>query len=421
MIDKLIEKKRLGKALNMEDCYLAVDYLLHNGVDGKMVKFFLCLNSFGMSKKETLFLTLALRDSGRVLTFNQSVFEKHSTGGIGDATSVVLIPLISSLGYKIVKNTAKSLVFTNGSSDRFGAIPGFNVKLSDKEIKKVMDETNACVLSHNGDMCPADRLFYDFMEGYGFANNINFMACSIACKKLASGARMVLVDIKYGYASIIKKYSEAKKLAHLLKYIFKQCGVKCTIVITNTIQTIGTGIGNALEVADAIEVLNGKHSMLRDVTTTFALEMISSVNKKLSKEEILEMINVALDGGFAYDQFLRIVQSQGGSVKDVKENNIFKPYRHVNFVCLKDGYVGNINSVALGELTRKLCQFTHDNNIGFRINVKVGDMVHAGDRVLTFYYKDPMDLIIYEDAIERCINLTEVKIRHYKPIRRIMR
>ncbi len=421
MIDKLIEKKKQGKALNMEDYYLAVDYLLKSGVDSKIVNFFLCLDSFGMSKKEVMYLALAMRDSGRVLTFNQAVFEKHSTGGVGDSTSVVLIPLIASLGYKIIKTTGKSLVFTNGSADRFGAIPGFNVKLTDNDIKTVLDETNACVLSHNGDICPADRLLFDVMEGYNLANNLNFVAASIACKKLASGARMVFVDVKYGYAAVIQRYSQAKKVAKLLKYIFKQNGVECVVVLTNTVQTIGNGIGNAIEVADAIEVLRGKKNMLRNISVRYAVEMIYKINKKYSRAELGNIVANALDNGYAYDQFLKIVKSQGGSVESVKNNRIFKPYHSVDFVCTKNGYVGNINSILLGELVRKLCANSHDNNIGFRLNVKIGDLVRVGDRLLTFYYKDVKDVEKYADVITGSISLTEVKIAPIYPITKVIR
>lgn len=421
MIEKLIDKKRQGKALNMEDYYLAVDYLLKSGVDSKIVNFFLCLDSFGMSKKEVMYLALAMRDSGRVLTFNQAVFEKHSTGGVGDSTSIVLIPLIASLGYKIIKTTGKSLVFTNGSADRFGAIPGFNVKLSDKDIKTVLDETNACVLSHNGDICPADRLLYDIMEGYNLANNLNFIAASIACKKLASGARMVFVDVKYGYAAVIQKYRQAKKTARILKYIFKQNGVKCVVAITNTNQTIGDGIGNAIEVVDAINVLRGKRNMLRDVSVKYAVEMIYKMNKKYGKNELTQIVQSAIDNGFAYDQFIKIVKAQGGSVDAVNKNLIFKPYHSINFVCTKNGYVGNINSIMLGELVRKLCATSHDNNIGFRLNVKIGDLVHVGDTLLTFYYKDKKDVQKYAGLITEAVSLTEVKINPINPITKVIR
>lgn len=421
MIDKLIDKKRQGKALNMEDYYLAVDYLLKSGVDSKIVNFFLCLDSFGMSKKEVMYLALAMRDSGRVLTFNQAVFEKHSTGGIGDSTSVVLIPLIASLGYKIIKTTGKSLVFTNGSADRFGAIPGFNVKLSDNDIKSVLDKTNACVLSHNGDICPADRLFYDIMEGYNLANNLNFIAASIACKKLASGARMVFVDVKYGYAAVIQTYRQAKKIAKVLKYIFKANGVECVVALTNTVQTIGEGIGNAIEVADAIDVLRGRKNMLRGVSVRYAVEMIYKMNRKYSRAELKNIVSSALDNGYAYDQFLKIVQAQGGSVDSIKKNKIFKPYKSIDFVCTKNGYVGNINSILLGELVRKLCANSHDNNIGFKINVKIGDLVHVGDRILTFYYKDKKDVSKYADVIAGAVSLTDVKINPIAPIRKVIR
>ena len=132
MLDNLIYKKVDAEELTLAEYYEAVDYLLKNGVDAWSRKFFYSLNSFGMSKKEVLYLTLAMRDSGKVLKFNQCIMEKHSTGGVGDSTSVVLIPLLASLGFKVIKTTAKSFVFTNCSADRFGAIPKFKAKLNDE-------------------------------------------------------------------------------------------------------------------------------------------------------------------------------------------------------------------------------------------------------------------------------------------------
>ncbi len=421
MIKNLIDKKKLHKELSMEDYYLIVEYMLKNGVDNSIVELFQALDSFGMSKAEVYYLALAMRDSGRVLTFNQAVFEKHSTGGVGDSTSIVLIPLIASLGYKIIKTTAKSLVFTNGSADRFGAIPNFNVKLTDNEIKRVLDNTNACVLSHNGDICPADRLLYQIMEKCNLSSNPNLLASSIACKKLASGAKMVLVDVKFGYAAVLREYKQAKKAARLLKYVFNRCGVKSVIVITNTLQTIGEGIGNAIEVEDGLSVLRGKRCLLRRVVVRYAIEMISAINKKYSKKDLQEMVESALDNGNAYRQFLSLVKNQGGSVEAVTKQQVFRPYHAVDFLCTKSGYVGNINSVMLGEMVRNLCKESHDNHIGVRLRVKIGDLVRVGDKVLTFYYKSKQDLKAYQHALCYCVNLTDVKIRKVNPIKKVIR
>jgi len=160
MLDNLVYKKVDGKELTREEFKFATEYLVKNGMDANSRKFFYCLNSFGLSKKEVLYLTLAIRDSGKVLKFKDDIMEKHSTGGIGDSTSVVLIPLLASLGYRIIKTTAKSFVFTNGSEDRFGAIPGFKVNLKSDEINKTLQENNACVLSNDGLVCPADQFLH---------------------------------------------------------------------------------------------------------------------------------------------------------------------------------------------------------------------------------------------------------------------
>ncbi len=421
MLGNLIMKKARAQELTLQEYYEAIDYLLKNGKSREVVKFFLALNSFGMSKKEVYNLTLAIRDSGRVLKYNQCIMEKHSTGGIGDATSVVLIPLLASLGYKIIKNTARSFVFTNGSADRFGAIPNFSTQLSDEEIRRALETTNACVLSHKGDMCPADRILYDIREECAIEDDINLLAASIASKKLASGAQVVLVDVKYGDASVVKSYATANKLAGLLRYIFDKAGVKSVIFITDTVQTIGEGIGNSVEVVDALNVLQGKKCLLRDVTTEFAVEMILKANPKLNRKDTLELINSSLDNGYAYNRLLEIVKAQGGDYKVLSDAKLFQPYHSVNFVSDKEGYVGSINSLILGELVRRLCAESHDSNIGVVLRVKIGDYIRPGDVIVSFYYKDKVDLEKYKNAIVGCVRATNTKIKPAKIITKVIR
>ena len=420
MFENLIEKKYNGKELTQTEYYEAVDKLVLKGVNKDSVKFVLSLNSFGMTKKEVFFLTKALRDSGRVLSFDECVFEKHSTGGVGDSTSIVLIPLLASLGYKIIKTTAKSFLFTNGGADRFGAIPNFKCSLTDQEIDKALNKTNACVLSHDEIVCPADKIMFDLREVCGVEEDINLIAASIASKKLASGAKVVLVDVKYGSASIVKKFETAKELASLLKYIFNKAGVKSVIALTNTLQTIGEGVGNAVEVVDALNVLQGRHCLLREVSIEYATEMILKADNKLKRKDVVDMVSMALDNGSAYNRFLEIVKAQGGDVSKVKDAKMFVPYKSVNFVAYKEGYVGSIDSLLLGELIRRLCSETHDSNIGVVLRVKIGDYVKKGDIIVSFYYKEDEDLQRYQSAISGCIRVTEQKIEPVKVIKKVI-
>ena len=420
MFSNLIEKKFNGKELTQTEYYEAVDKLVSRGVNKDSIKFFLSLNSFGMTKKEVLFLTKALRDSGKVLSFDECVFEKHSTGGIGDPTSVVLVPLLASLGYRIIKTTAKSFMFTNGSADRFGAIPGFKCTLTNEGIEKALNKTNACVLSHDEIMCPADKILYDLREAAGIENDINLLAASIASKKLASGAKVVLVDIKYGEASIVKNYRHAKELAEILKYIFAKCGVKCVIALTNTLQTIGEGVGNAVEVVDALNVLQGRKCLLRDISVLYATEMILASDKKLKRKDVEDMVSMALDNGSAYNRFLQIVKLQGGNHCCVKEAKMFVPYKSKNFVADKSGFVGSINSLMLGELIRRLCAETHDSNIGIVLRVKIGEYVKPGDVIVSFYYKENEDFEKYRSAIAGCIRVTDEKISPVKVVNKVI-
>lgn len=421
MFRNLIEKKFNGQELTQTEYYEAIDKFVAAGVCKDSMKFFIALNSFGMSKREVLYLTKALRDSGKVLDFEGCIFEKHSTGGVGDSTSVVLVPLIASLGYRIIKTTAKSFMFTNGSADRFGAIPGFRVSLTQDEIDKALNKTNACVLSHDELMCPADKLLYAIREECEIESDLNLLAASIAAKKLASGAKVVLVDIKFGYASIVKTYEEALVLAKLLKYIFKKSKVESVIVLTNTLQTIGEGVGNAVEVCDALKVLQGRKCLLRDISIEYATEMILKADKKLKRKDVQDMVAMALDNGSAYNQFLQIVKMQGGDHKCIKDSKLFTPYKSINFLADKEGIVGNINSLMLGELIRRLCAETHDNNIGIVQRTKIGDVVKKGDIIVSFYYKDDADLEKYKNAIAGCIRVTGEKLGPVDVIKKVIR
>ena len=420
MFSKFIEKKINAEELTQADYYDAVDKLMRCGVCKDATKFFLALNTFGMTKREVLYLAKGIRDSGRVLEQDDNVMEKHSTGGVGDSTSIVLVPLLASLGYKIIKTTAKSMVFTNGSADRFGAIPGFKVNLDVDEINKTLNETNACVLSNDGMVCPADKFLHTLREKCGIENDLNLLAASIAGKKLASGAKIVLVDVKYGLASFVKTYKDAKYLAHILKYVFRQTGVKCIIVITNTQQTIGEAIGNAVEVVDALKVLQGRKCMLRDVSVEYATQMILKADSYLHKKDVEDMVKMSLDSGAAYQKFIDIIKSQGGNNAIVEQAKMFVPYKSANFVADKPGYVGSIDSLMLGELIRRLCVKTHDNNIGIVQRTKIGDYVKKGDIIVSFYYKDEADFEKYKSAIAGCVRVTDQKIQPVKVIRKVI-
>lgn len=421
MFENFITKKSINKALSQEEYYEIVDYMLKNKLNAEVSKMFLALNTFGMNKKEVLYLATAIRDSGKVLKYNQNILEKHSTGGVADSTSIILIPLLASLGYKIIKTTARSLVFTNGSADRFGAIPNLKVKLSNNEIEKALAKTNACILSHKGDMCPADQILFDVIEKHELQNDINLLAASIIAKKLASGAKSVLIDVKYGRNALVKSYLQAYKMANIMKYAFKQCGVKSTILITSTYQPIGDSIGNSLEMLDAVDVLHGKRCLLRDIAIEYAMEMMKLAGAKMDDFDMRVLLGQALDNGRAWDRFVDIVKTQGGDVSAIKKDSYFAPYNTKAIKSDFDGIVESIDVMSLGEIVRKLCKTSHDNNIGITLNVKVGDKVSVGDEVAIFYYKNKKDYNDYKNVIANCIRLTDVKVRKQSIIKKVIR
>ena len=417
-MSKFIVQKAKAETLSQADYNAIVKHMMAFGVDKHTKNMFLALDKFGMTKEEVLYLALAIRDSGKVFHANEVVLEKHSTGGIGDSTSIVLIPLLSSLGYKIVKTTGKSLVFANGSADRFKAIPGFE-PMEYNQINKALAKNNACILAHGEEYCPADSILYSIIEKYHLESNINFLATSIVAKKLTSDARIVLVDVKYGEASAIGKYSQACKLADLLKYMFASCNVECIIALTNTHQLIGESVGNAVEVVDALDVLNGKHNTLREVSIAYAVEMMLKADKRLNQKDAYDMCVTALDGGLAYRHFLDIVKTQHGDVNDVKNRTFFAPKETIVFKADRDGYVGNINALLMGELIRRLCAETHNCNIGLHLNVRIGDHVKKGDTILSLFCESKKSVEKYLEAMKGCVRLTQIKVRRINPIKRL--
>ena len=421
MLESVVEKKVNGSELTQTDFYVIIDRMMQKGISKELLKVFIALDSFGMTAREVLFLAKALRDSGKIDDVSEFYFDKHSTGGVSDSSSVVLVPLLSSLGYKIVKTSTESFKFTNGTADRFKSIPNFKFLNNKEEILDNLAKNNACVAYRNDKICPADKILRKLQIVAGIENNVDLMAASIAAKKLSSGAKAVLVDVKYGKGSLIQEISKANRLVKLLKYVFDKCGIKSVIVLTRTSQTVGKGVGNAIELTEAVKTLKGEKSTLRDLSVLYATELISSTNPKFSKSEIAKQVNEALDNGSAFEQFVNIVNVQGGDSEKVKNEEIFKPYKKKNFIASKSGYVGNVNPYVYGEILNRICKDTHDNNIGISINVKIGDYVKAGDVVLTFYYKNDADLDRYADALAGSVRLTKSKIKPISIVKKVVR
>ena len=421
MIERMVGKKYNGDELTQTDLYVIADMLMQKGVCKELVKIFIALDSFGMSAREVLYLTKALRDSGKIEQSEEFYFDKHSTGGVADSSSVVLVPLLSSLGYKIVKTSAESFKFTNGTADRFKSIPNFKFLDNKHDILDNLAKTNACIAYRDEKICPADKVLRKLQIVAGLESNVDLLAASIAAKKLSSGAKAVLIDVKYGKGTIVKDVSKANRLVKLLKYIFNECGIKSVIVLTQTSQTVGRSVGNAIEMVEALKTLKGEKCPLRDLSVMYATELIMAANPKFSRGEVAKKVNNAIDSGSAYNQFVNIVNAQGGDGEKLVNEEIFAPYKKKNFIASKSGYVGNINPYVYGEILNRICKDTHDNNIGITVNVKIGDYVKEGDVILTFYYKDDADLKNYQDALAGSVRLTKEKIKPIHIVKKVIR
>ena len=305
MIVEIINKKRLGKILSKKELEYFFNGYLHGEImDYQMSALLMAICIKGMTDKEIFDLTDIFIKSGDRFDFPGIEVDKHSTGGVGDKTTLIIAPIVASLGVPVVKMSGRGLGFTGGTIDKLESIPGFRTNLTDDEIEKQKKEIGIVITSQTKDLVPLDKLIYALRDVTGTTESIPLIATSIMSKKIASGADKILIDIKVGNGALIKKEKDAKKLAQLMKKIgeFYHREVRC--MTTNMDTPLGTSIGNSLEVIEAINILQNKEdNYLRDLCIELASEMVS-MGKDISVEKAKIQVEESIRSGKAYHRKL---------------------------------------------------------------------------------------------------------------------
>ena len=391
MILDIINKKRLGKELSFKE----LDYFFNGYLNGEIADYqmssllmAICIN--GMTDEEIYALTKIFIDSGDILDFSDIdgiKVDKHSTGGIGDKTTLVIAPIVASLGVPVVKMSGRGLGYTGGTIDKLESIPGFRIDLTDKEIKKQVKEIGVVVTGQTGDLVPMDKVIYALRDVTATVSSIPLIASSIMSKKIASGADKILIDIKVGNGALLQTKEDAKKLSELMIKIgeFYQKEVRCIISDMNV--PLGKCIGNSLEVLEAIDVLKGKeiNNNFVDLCIDLASEMVS-MGKEISKKDAKKLVMDSIDFGTAYDKFEEMVKYQKGNIKDIKVSD-----NQVKLKAKKNGVIKKINALELGKLSQALGagkvkkSDKIDYTVGIKLNKLVGDEVKKGDVLATLY------------------------------------
>lgn len=393
MIVEIINKKRLGKILSKKELEVFFNgYLKGEVKDYQMSALLMAICIRGMTDKEIFDLTNIFIQSGGVFDFPGIEVDKHSTGGVGDKTTLIIAPIVASLGIPVLKMSGRGLGFTGGTIDKLESIPGFRTDLDECEIAKQKKEIGIVITSQTKDLVPLDKLVYALRDVTGTTESIPLIATSIMSKKIASGADKILIDIKVGKGALLKNKKDAKKLETLMKKIGKFYNREVRILMSDMNAPLGNAIGNSIEVMEAIRILkNEEKNGLRDLCIELASEMVS-MGKNISLEKAKIQVEKNLSSMKAYNKFLELVKYQGGDITKLKVSD-----QVIEVKATKTGIIKEIPADQIGTLAVLLGagRKTEDEKInpivGIWLNKVVGDFVEIGDILCTLYVDDEID------------------------------
>lgn len=391
-IIEIIDKKRVGENLTKDELSFAFNGYLHKKIkDYQMSSLLMAICINGMSDQEIFDLVDIFIKSGDVLDLSEIdgiKIDKHSTGGVGDKVTLIIGPIVASLGVPVCKMSGRGLGHTGGTIDKLESIKGFNTNLTEEDFIKQVKEINLAVTGQTKNLCPMDKEIYALRDVTGTVSSIPLIATSIMSKKIAGGADKILLDIKVGDGALMKNYEDAKKLADIMEKIgkFYQKDVVCELTDMNI--PLGDNIGNSLEVIEAMDILNGKKGSLRDLCVDIATKMVSmakGISDDLAKKEVLDV----LDSGKAFEKFLEFVKRQKGDINTLEISPIT-----IDVKSLKNGVLKNIKALNLGKLSVALGagrinkEDEIDHSVGIVLKKHLNDKIKIGDVLCILYVKD---------------------------------
>jgi len=344
-----------------------------------------------MNSGEIQTLTEVYIDSGKRISFpdEMKTVDKHSTGGVGDKVSLVLAPIVAACGCKVPMISGKGLGHTGGTLDKLESIPGFRTNLSEKEFKEIVKEVGFSIISQSDELVPADRRIYALRDVTGTVDSLPLITASIMSKKIAEGAKNLVIDLKVGTGAFIKKMEKAEKLGQLLMQTGKNLDQKVSVVFSNMNSPLGEYVGNALEIKECIEYLKGKQ--IRDIhliTKALAAEMLLLSNKAKGQNKAIEMIKNVLENGSALECFKRFIQAQGGDSRICEDASLLPQAKfQIPIISAKKGWIKSINTQKIGYALidigagRKMIDSKLNYAAGAYLPNKIGDFVEQNSEI----------------------------------------
>lgn len=395
----IIHKKRNGGELSEEEIRFFIEGYTDESIpDYQAAALCMAVYFRGMTPKETSILTLAMAESGDQIDLGGIegfTVDKHSTGGVGDKTSLIVVPIVASCGGKVAKMSGRGLGHTGGTVDKLESIPGFRTELNPDDFIKQVNGIGLCIVGQTGELAPADKKLYALRDVTATVESIPLIASSIMSKKLAAGSKGIVLDVKTGSGAFMKTVEESENLAKEMVAIGKSAGRSVTAVITNMDIPLGDSVGNSLEVIEAIKTLKGEgESDLTEVCLTLAAQMLSMVTGE-DEKTCYSMAKGAIDNGLAINKLREMISAQRGNANVVDDYSLFKQPKYTAEIFSEcDGYIEHtdaekigIASVILGAGREKKGD-PIDPSAGIVLKKKTGDYVKKGEPLAVFYTDD---------------------------------
>lgn len=393
----IIEKKKQAKELSENEIkYFVENYVNGNIPDYQISALLMAIYFNKLSINETYFLTKTMVDSGETIKLNSVhgiKVDKHSTGGVGDSVTLVLGPLMASVGLVFAKMSGRGLGHTGGTLDKLESIPGFNINLTDDEFINNLNKSNISIIGQTANIVPADKLLYALRDATSTVDNISLISSSILSKKFALANDALVLDVKVGNGAFMKDVEAALELSEMMVSLGKKFGRNTKAIITNMNEPLGKAVGNSLEVIEAIETLNGNGPKdLEEISIVIGSKLMHMAGITKNEEEAKNILYKNLNNGKALSKFKEMVELQGGDVTYVDNTDKFKLSKiQKNILSSEEGYVEEIDALQIGISSRDLGagRLTKEDSLdlgaGLILNKKIGDYVNKGDVLATIY------------------------------------
>ena len=428
----IIENKRDKKELTKEEIeYFVRGYTEGNILDYQAAALIMAMFINGMSKQETTDFTLAMANSGEILDLSKLdkiIVDKHSTGGVGDKVSLILLPLVASAGVLVAKMSGRGLGFTGGTVDKLESIPGYQTEVDIHNFVKNVENIGISMISQTLNLAPADKKIYALRDSISCVESIPLIASSIMSKKIASGAQKIVLDVTVGSGAFMQNLHDAEKLSREMIEIGKLANRETVCVLTNMDEPLGYSVGNSLEVIEAVRFLKGE--MIEDVKQV-VLELgayilkLAGIGDDINKNKELLIENIK--NGKAYDKFLELIKNQGGDISYIENTEKFSKAKYIEPIySTQEGYVKAINAKEVGKIVGNLGagrirkEDKIDLSVGIVLNKKVGDKIAKNEIIAYIHANEKEKLEIAKEELYKCILIVPTKVDKLQSIIKII-